>query len=133
MFGKLQFMPLCQVTIRIFPIFEVVCGIKELFHQPKNVIKSKNIKFGQHESKCKDNGICCSRTIIDKSDRNWEWIERGVYIDVYLIYIYYMYKMFFQVLFFIFRELKNLLKKYLKQILAIVMQWDKSQLHSYVR
>jgi len=70
MFGKLQCMPLCQVTIRIFPIFEVVCEFKELFHRPKYVVESEGIKFRQYEPKRKDNGICRSRTVIDKSYRN---------------------------------------------------------------
>lgn len=70
MFGKLQFMPLCQVTIRIFPIFEVDCEFKEIFRRPKYVVESEGIKCRQYESQRKDNGICCSGTVIDKSHRN---------------------------------------------------------------
>lgn len=120
-------MPLCQVTIRIFPIFEVVCEIKELFHWPKYVVESEGINFRQYEPKCKDNGIRCSRTVIDKSYRNWKRIEKGWYIFI-------LFLIFFNVLNNInFRVLKNLLKKCLKRILVIAMQWDKSQLHSYAR
>lgn len=48
------------------------------------------------------------------------------------IFLFYFYFLVFLII-FNFRVLKNLLKKCLKQILVIAMQWDKSQLHSYAR
>lgn len=49
------------------------------------------------------------------------------------ILLLFIYKYFIIMLFSIFRELKNLSMKYLKQILETAMLWDKSRSHLFVR